>query len=106
MTNCEFTGNYVDNGSGEGDGGGMFAEFAKVSGCTFTNNEAKDDAGALYANNEVEITNSTFTGNTAGDAGGAIRTGNVTITISDCSFDSNSQPPALVELFSWPVVLF
>jgi len=91
VSNCEFIANKVDNGSGEGDGGGMWAEYTNVTGCTFTDNEAMDDAGALYANNIVTVSNSSFSGNVAGDAAGAIRTGNATITISDCSFDSNTS---------------
>ncbi|MDF1572149.1 MAG: Ig-like domain-containing protein [Bacteroidales bacterium] len=90
VINCTFTGNYVNNGSGEGDGGGMWGQSTNVSGCTFTDNEAMDDGGAMYAKSEVVISSSTFTGNVAGDAAGGIRTGNATIIISNCSFDSNT----------------
>lgn len=89
VINCTFSDNYVDNGSGEGDGGAMWGANCVVTGSAFTGNEAMDDAGALYANNDIEISNSTFTANVAGGAAGAVRSGSATVTIRGCTFDSN-----------------
>jgi len=68
---CNFSGNSAGYGGAVHD----YNAPLTILNCTFTNNSALSQGGALYLQNNgvnASITASTFSGNTAGDAGGAI----------------------------------
>lgn len=94
LYNCNFSGNksngntagvIFNNGSGTATGG-------VIQNCTFTNNSSAG-SGAVYADDYtkgIHVTDSTFTGN-SGINGGAIYTSiNSPITITGCTFESNT----------------
>ncbi|MCC7569283.1 MAG: hypothetical protein KO463_06705, partial [Candidatus Methanofastidiosa archaeon] len=63
--------------------------------CTFENNDATDDAGAVcivdnFADNSYSLDTCTFTGNTAGDNGGALALNTASPTITNCVFVGNT----------------
>jgi len=61
-----------------------------VTNCTFTNNTAVDDGGAMYnGESSPTVTDCTFDGNTA-NAGGGIYNSNSSPMVTDCTFTGNS----------------
>lgn len=89
IKDCQFINNSAEDGT-EGDGGGLYAHFATISGCTFSDNTAADRGGAAGIDTLCVLSNSTFTGNSAGDHGGGIYALDTTVLISDCVFDGNT----------------
>lgn len=97
IENCQF----LNNESGNA-GGAILNKGTDtlVSGCTFTDNTATTNGGAICSDEDMTIENTTFTSNeangthTSGDGtrgGGAFYTGKaVQITIKDCDFNSNA----------------
>ena len=67
----------------------------KISKCTFNKNEAEVDGGAIYSEEDVNVTNSTFKKNKATKAtaaksfGGAIRSKGIGTFIRDSTFEDN-----------------
>jgi predicted outer membrane repeat protein len=80
---------------GGGGAVGMRLATANIIDCTFTNNSASQDGGAVYATNpdlenwDLSIENSTFTNNRARDDGGAIAVWNRNLSVINCVGDGN-----------------
>ena len=89
LTSCTFT----DNTAGA-DGGAIgifFGSFTiTLTDCTFTGNRAGRGGGALNFGNTSILTNCTFTGNTSGADGGAAIFSN-SATLTDCAFTGNTS---------------
>ena len=66
IVNSTFEDNKATNGAA------MDVANANVDGCTFKNNNASSNAGAIYVNGNANITNNEIINNTAGDFAGAI----------------------------------
>jgi predicted outer membrane repeat protein/parallel beta-helix repeat protein len=75
-------------------GGAIYNQLASgtiISGCTFENNKATDNGGAIYAVSPLNIVGSTFKTNTVTNNGGAIYiSGSGRSTISGSKFTNNS----------------
>ncbi|MHC4706178.1 MAG: choice-of-anchor Q domain-containing protein, partial [Planctomycetota bacterium] len=90
-----------------GSGGAVGIGWATVNivDCTFTNNNASNDGGAVFATNpamenwDLSIENSTFTDNSARDDGGAIYAVRRNLTVTNCSGNGNKTglDPAIME---------
>lgn len=89
ITNCEFIGNKTTEAHNY-NGGGVNADYTKISGCTFIDNESGYNAGALVMS-RVFVYDSHFEGNTSLGSGGAVRMGNVAGTITNSTFHANSS---------------
>ena len=88
LSNCTFTGNNATHG-----GGGVIRNrgtITSVSGCTFTGNNAIQ-GGTILTDYDSTITldNCTFKNNTAKYEGGAIWNGGIS-SITDCNFTNNT----------------
>ena len=79
VTDCTFTNNYAN-----GDGGAL--SYATAVGCSFESNHADGKGGAIF---NGDATSCSFNSNNA-NLGGAIYTENAQQAIKDCSFNSNS----------------
>ena len=87
LTDCTFTGNEAQFGSGA-----FFnAEATTLTGCTFTGNKAVSNGGGAQFQGTATLTGCTFRGNVsdgaAGGAGGASFGG--TAMLTDCTFTGN-----------------
>lgn len=71
ISDCKFTNNYA---TGVGGAVSITGNYAKITNCTFTNNEARDHLGGavLIYGNYATVKNNTFSNNKAGRDGGAI----------------------------------
>ena len=88
VTNSTFTLNAAAD-----DGGAIFAGAeSTVSNSAFENNRTGNEGGALFLDGSSIVTESRFTSNRAGttDLGGAIYSDGTNLTVSDCSFTTNS----------------
>jgi len=86
LTNADFRENTATV-----DGGGWLSQwygFVQVSDCTFADNHADRNGGAIWGLNSAEIGNTQFQRNTAGNAGGAILSWGV-LHIVFSVFDAN-----------------
>jgi len=80
-----------------GSGGAVYMDSAtaNIINCSFTNNNASDDGGAVSATNpnlenwDLSIENSTFTNNRARDDGGAIVAVRRNLSVISCVGDGN-----------------
>jgi predicted outer membrane repeat protein len=92
ITNCSFSGNSAVNGGAMGNG----ASNLVITNCTFTGNSAVG-TGATYmgggainnSGSNLAITNCTFNGNAA-FTGGAMHNGDSSSTVTNCTFSDNS----------------
>lgn len=91
VIDCEFISNEVTGGdNGDGDGGGIWAEYTEIIGCTINGNAAGDDGGGAWVTDGVIIDNTVFTGNScSGDAGGAMRIQDRSVVVKNSTFESN-----------------
>ena len=62
---------------------------AKFDGCTFRNNRAENDGGAIWADNKLTVNNSLFHHNIAKDCAGAIEVEGSDAAIYGCIFENN-----------------
>jgi len=87
VSNCVFTGNKVNSGSG----GAIFNEEGtlNVAGSIFTNNTAPNNAGGIDNSGTVTITGSKFNQNTAFSAGAIFNRIESTLTVKYSNFISN-----------------
>ncbi|MBE6489631.1 MAG: hypothetical protein E7Z83_02100 [Methanobrevibacter sp.] len=71
ITNSKFSGNYA---TGVGGAISITGNYAEISNCTFSNNEARDNLGGaiLVLGNSATVKNNAFTNNKAGRDGGAV----------------------------------
>jgi predicted outer membrane repeat protein len=80
---------------GSGGAVGIGWATANIVDCTFTNNNASNDGGAVYAtspdmeNWDLSIENSTFTNNRCRDDGGAIAATRRNLSVINCTGDGN-----------------
>ena len=83
----------VTNGNNTGtNGGGAIFNYGgtlTVNSCTFSNNSASADGGAILNTGTLTVSNSTFTNNSAGTNGGAIYNNGGTVTIDSSTFSEN-----------------
>ena len=93
VADCLFTGNQATASFGGGAIQGWIGSSITISGSTFQGNSGYN-AGAIYANNLLTITDSTFTENTSTFRGGAVSVfkGNndEPATIDNCVFTENA----------------
>ena len=90
LVSCTFRSNDVTaEGTGRG-GGAHFNGAATLTSCTFTDNMAQVDGGAIYTNGSftITLTDCTFTNNTASKTGGAVNLSNPSI-LTNCTFTGN-----------------
>ena len=90
LVSCTFRSNDVTAvGIGRG-GGAHFNGAATLTSCTFTDNRAEEDGGAIYTNGSftITLTDCTFTNNTASKTGGAVNLSNPSI-LTNCTFTGN-----------------
>jgi uncharacterized delta-60 repeat protein len=82
------------NGNVNGSGGALAdnssAEIA-ITGCTFSNNAASDNGGALALHGTITITDSLFTGNRSDYHGGAIYQSGATLTLTNVTLSGNTS---------------
>lgn len=83
ISGCTVTGNW----SGNSHGGARIGGPARITDCTFSNNETPGGAGGLSAGDAV-LTNCTITGNRAGSNGGGIEASG-DVTLQDCVVSGN-----------------
>ena len=94
VDNVVFDNIKFQNGFNQGTGGAISStKVTKILNCTFENNNAKNDGGAVFLSGENSvIANCTFYRNyitlNTQVYGGAVRVGN-RVNITDCIFDSN-----------------
>ncbi len=94
ISNCIVTKN-----TATGTGGGVYSYGTTViySSCTFSNNASAADGGGIFINANggggYTINSSSFTSNTSTGSGGGLarENGSVTVSITGCSFISNSS---------------
>ena len=87
MDACNFTGNTAERG-----GAAYQLGASPVSNCTFDDNEATIQGGAVNAWGSLAgngFTDCVFTNNSA-PAGGAMAIGNAPVNVTDCTFEDNS----------------
>ena len=94
IINCVF----YQNTARDGDGAGIYCDggsSAVISGCVFSENEARPNyyghahGGGIYCQNStLVITNCTFTGNRSAYGAGVFSKNN-TVTITNCTFTGN-----------------
>lgn len=100
LENCVFDGNYVDNASGNSNGGAIYGGNTSTITITGTN-EFKNNAGkgtgnayggAIYINNStvVDLAEGTAFTNNTGSAGGALSTFGGIFKINGATFTSNT----------------
>jgi len=74
-------------------GGGMHNDYVDnltVANCTFSDNKARYDGGAIYNyESDLEVTNCVFSGNKTGDDGGGIYSSNTDAVLISCTFTDN-----------------
>ncbi len=89
--NTTFDGNQA-TASGADSGAAHLQGDATFDTCTFTDNSAADDGGALYVQNgaSVDLVDTVFDGNSASSSGGAILSDASFVTISGGSYTDNS----------------
>lgn len=90
-SNCSFINNHVDGGKVV-YGGAIYCEgLGSVLNCSFSNNTAGDEGGAIrWHNGNSLIFGCTFENNTAENGGGAISHYKGEGNVSNCSFVNNS----------------
>ena len=98
---CTFEECFAGNGGAISAGRGVFLT---IENCTFVNNKASGNSGAVNSGNSTTapdcsavIINSTFYGNEANDEGGAVRTApnaNTSTQIINCTFVGNKLTKA------------
>lgn len=94
VTDCHFTGNYISETGGSGDGGAFRfygAVDLLIDECTFTDgNSAVSEGGAAYIMNCVgDVSDCLFDGNTAPTGAGLYARGSE-LTVTGCVFSNNS----------------
>ena len=90
LINCTFTDNSASN---EGGALRIYGNFGPIYNCTFTDNSAGIDGGAIFkqsGNGVLSITLCNFTNNSASDTGGAIYKSAGALNLTDSNFDNNS----------------
>ena len=90
LVSCTFRSNDVTAvGIGRG-GGAHFNGAATLTSCTFTDNRAEEDGGAIYTEGSftITLTDCTFTNNTASKTGGAVNLSSPSI-LTNCTFTGN-----------------
>jgi predicted outer membrane repeat protein len=77
---------FLDNGADE-DGGALDigGDVTDVLNCVFADNNAGRGGAVALSMTQPTFTNCTFTGNTAQGAGGAVLLSNATVTLRDCT---------------------
>jgi parallel beta-helix repeat protein len=88
VTNCTFSGNEAEYGSG------MFNDDSSsplVTNCIFSGNSATEDGGGMYnQNSSPELTNCIFSGNTAAyNGGGMLNYDYSSPVLTNCTFSGN-----------------
>jgi predicted outer membrane repeat protein len=86
--NCVFQDNLAAIASA---GGGLIFGGGTVDSCTFIENIAPEQGGALVTQGTTNISNTQFGSNSAGEEGGAIAVFGGTTTITECAFSTNSS---------------
>ncbi|UCE59001.1 MAG: S8 family serine peptidase [Phycisphaerales bacterium] len=87
------TGGYASGGGTDNHGGGLFNDygFPTVRNCTFLDNYAVEDGGAMATLSlRPELSNCVFTGNHAEESGGALRHFAGTPVLTNCTLSGNS----------------
>lgn len=82
ITDCEFVGNSAGSG-------GAITGIVNASNCTFFQNTASDDGGAVYSSSFATLANCVFSGNEAGDRGGGIYVLSAEPKLNNCTFVGN-----------------
>ncbi len=96
IKNTQFTGNHaLKNEHNAGNGGALYItrySEATITGCTFTNNEATTNSGAvsIHSSAKVKLSDSDFTGNTAQFGGAMYISSDSQATITNVDFIGNS----------------
>lgn len=100
LTRCVIRDSDADYGGAIGvDGTSGFSPFLTCNGCSFLNNTAVNDGGALcllFSGTYVQCTNCTFSGNNAVLAGSAVSTSaSATVYLTNCTVAGNTGAPAV-----------
>ena len=100
LTRCVIRDSDADNGGAIGvDGTGSGSIFLTCNGCSFLDNTAVDDGGALgllYSGTDVYCTNCTFSGNSAVLAGSAVSSSaSALVYLTNCTVAGNTGAPAV-----------
>jgi CxxC motif-containing protein (DUF1111 family) len=89
-----FTNTQFDSNTATSDGGGLNTAFknanATVNNCTFTANAANRGGGITVLQSTASIDGSTATGNSAGYGGGMANFESISVTLTNCTFDTNT----------------
>ncbi len=95
ITDCNFKGNQaVAHNPSQGNGGAIYItrdSIATIKGCTFTENTAANNAGAVavHSNANIKLPDCEFVGNTAKSGGAVYASSNAKVDMSNLLFEEN-----------------
>jgi len=84
VIDCTFTNNKANY-----DGGAIQCDRLSMSGCTFTNNQAELNGGAISSSGDLTVIDCTFVNNKATKLIGGAISGGDSVTVSGCTFTNN-----------------
>ena len=91
LKNIIFTNGNATADSNPGYGGAVYQRnyyYSTVTNCTFTNNQANNEGGAVYSYGSITMRDCTFTNNQATDNGGAVHLDSS--DMENCNFTGNT----------------
>ena len=88
MNRCTVTGNENNTAPGAGRGGGVYAETARLTACTVSNNKTSQHGGGVFADDTAELFDCTVSNNQAGENGGGVYAENEAL-LTKCTLSAN-----------------